>query len=629
VASASTHLRLLFVALCCATGLLLAPLASDAAAQRCAGKKVTIKGTPGDDVIVGKGASDVIDGGGGDDRIRGGRNGNDTICGGPGDDILEGQHGYDSLYGEGGDDRLGGENGSDMLDGGGGNDELAGAKGSDNLHGGSGDDRLTGFKGPDDLDGGSGNDFLDGQQGSDDLDGSGGEDRLVGDKGNDDIIGGADNDQVEGGPGDDPRLDGGGGTDIVFGGSGIDHVDGGAGDGDVIRGDGGIDTLSGGEGVNDIVSYASATRGGIVVSLATNKAKGDGHDDLNGFEDVVGSPQGDTIVGDANPNRLDGGVGDDVLDSGGGGGEAYGGPGTDSCSGFSIDHSCGPETGAPPGVASVILNQGLDGSSLVIQGSAGNNQMLISNTADGWIVNNSDPVFAGEGCLNNGGDMTIVTCGGGPALALIVVTGGPGDDVIVIDQSVPVNTRVRANGNAGNDTLQGADGDDVLEAGENYNSPDNGNDNLLGGAGNDVLYADPGADNLDGGIGDDLLVSSVVVCQGHTLDGGAGIDTVSYGRSNAPMRVQLDATGGPPGCGTPDQLFGNNESLEGSDGPDVLIGDGSHNSFLGHLGADTFIGKGGDDFIDAADGHRDRRIECGGGEDEVVRDRADPSGSGC
>ena len=65
--------------------------------------------------------------------------------------------------------------------------------------------------------------------------------------------------------------------------------------------------------INDIVSYASATRGGIIVDLATEKAKGDGHDDLSGFEDVVGSPQGDTIVGDGTSNRLDGGVGDDNL----------------------------------------------------------------------------------------------------------------------------------------------------------------------------------------------------------------------------------------------------------------------------------------------------------------------------
>ena len=41
-----------------------------AQALKCGGKKVTIKGTAGDDKIVGKGASDVIDGRGGDDVDR-------------------------------------------------------------------------------------------------------------------------------------------------------------------------------------------------------------------------------------------------------------------------------------------------------------------------------------------------------------------------------------------------------------------------------------------------------------------------------------------------------------------------------------------------------------------------------
>ena len=94
----------------------------------------------------------------------------------------------------------------------------------------------------------------------------------------------------------------------------------------------------------------------------------------------------------------------------------------------------------------------------------------------------------------------------------------------------------------------------MLEAGENYNSPDNGNDTLIGNGGSDVLYADPGADQLTGGPGDDLLVSSVAVCQGHTYDGGPGDDTVSYGRSDAALTVELGGTGGPAGCGTPDQV---------------------------------------------------------------------------
>ncbi len=621
------HAKALLAVLACAAGLLALPLAGSAAAKSCGGKRVTIIGTAGDDVIVGKGASDVIYGAGGDDHITGGRNGNDTICGGPGDDVIGGGRGFDSLYGEGGDDELAGETGSDMLDGGDGEDRLTGSKGADNLHGGGDDDLLLGAKGPDDLEGGAGDDTLDGEQGSDSFAGNAGDDTLTGDKGNDQVDGGAGDDQIDGGPGDDSHLDGGGGSDSVIGGSGTDNADGGDGDGDVVRGDAGTDTLAGGGGANDIVSFASATRGGIVVDLATDKAKGDGHDDLSGFEDVVGSPQPDTIVGDGEANRLDGGVGDDTLESGGGGGEAFGGPGSDDCAGFTVENSCGPEAGPPPGGAYVILNQGLDGSSLVVLGAGGPDQLLVAHGPGSWTVTDSSPIYAGDGCLNPPGNLNAVSCPG--EAALVTVTGGDGDDNLVVDPSVPTSSHVRVNGNAGSDVVVGGAGDDVLEAGENYNDPNSGGDRLEGNAGSDVLYADPGSDLLKGGSGNDLLVSSVATCQGHTFDGGSGEDTVSYARSNDNLRVTLGGSGGPAGCGNQDHVLGDNESLEGSDGPDVLVGDGGDNSLMGHLGADTFVGKGGDDFIEALDGQRDKQIECGAGDDEAQRDGNDPAGSSC
>lgn len=609
-------LRLPALALLATLSLLV--FAAQAQALKCDGKKVTIKGTAGDDKIVGKKASDVIWGGGGDDVITGGPNGNDTICGGPGNDTIDGGRGYDSLHGGGGDDDLDGGTGSDTIDGGEGNDVVSGDKGSDGLHGGGGDDVLIGFKGPDKLNGGAGNDYVDGQQGSDKIDGDGGDDKLLGDKGNDQIDGGTGFDHIEGGPGDDHDLNGGGDSDEVFGGAGIDHADGGPGDGDIVRGDAGTDTLLGGEGANDIVSYASATRSGVIVSLAANKAKGDGHDDLGGFEDVVGSPQGDTIVGNALANRIDGGVGDDDLQSGGGGGQAFGGPGSDECGGFSVETSCGPEEAPPGHMAFGILNQGLDGTSLIVQGSPGNDDLRVSFAA-ALVVSSGLPIFAGEGCQNS--TPNTLVCGAG-APPLIVVTGGDGNDAAAIDPSVPAGVKVRINGNAGDDYLVGGNGEDVLEAGENYNGPNFGHDRLEGNGGSDVLYADPGGDNLLGGNGNDLLVNSVVTCQGHTYDGGSGEDTVSYARSNDNLRVVLGGGGGPPGCGSDDRVLGNNESLEGSDGPDVLVGDGGSNSFMGHIGSDVMIGKGGSDFFEALDGQRDK-ILCGGGGDDVVKDRQD------
>jgi Ca2+-binding RTX toxin-like protein len=469
--------------------------------------------------------------------------------------------------------------------------------------------------------------------------GTAGPDHIVGKKASDVIYGGGGNDVITGGPngndticggpGDDSELEGGAGADEVFGGAGTDNADGGPGDGDIVRGDAGTDNLSGGEGNNDIVSYASATRGGIQINLAAGQAKGDGHDNLSGFEDVVGSPQADTIVGDGQANRLDGGVGDDTLESGGGGGEAFGGPGTDTCNGFTAETSCGPEPSPPPSLAYGTLNQGLDGSSLIIQGSPGDDEIHISRNPDAWVISDTIPIFPGDGCETPPSNGSAMICPDSGAPPLIVVTGGNGNDKIVVDQSVPAGAHVRINGNAGNDELVGGNGDDVLEAGENYNGPDNGNDVLIGNGGSDVLYADPGADKLQGGPGNDLLVNSVVTCQGHTFDGGPGEDTVSYARSKDNLRIELGGTGGPPGCGNPDQVLGDNESLEGSDGPDVLIGDNGDNSLMGHLGADTFIGKGGADFIDAADGQRDKQIDCGGGGDEVSRDGNDPPGISC
>jgi Ca2+-binding RTX toxin-like protein len=422
-------------------------------------------------------------------------------------------------------------------------------------------------------------------------------------------------------------LDGGGGGDSVLAGTGIDKADGGEGDGDIVRGDSGTDDLSGGGGNQDIVSYGSATRGGVVVDLGAGTAKGDGHDDLQGFEDVVGSPQGDEIVGDGGANRLDGGVGNDDLDGAGGPDEAFGGAGTDNCAEFSVEHSCGVEPNPPGDGTYVILNQGLDGSSLIVQGDASADHIRVSFDG-GWTVSDDAGVFAGDGCLQANG--TVATCPTATPTGLLVITGDSGDDSIEIDGGVPAGVKVRANGNAGSDSLSGGPGDDVLEAGENYNGPDNGNDSLIGNAGSDVLYADPGADQLAGGAGNDLLVNSVATCQGHSYDGGAGDDTVSYGRSDDALRVELGGTGGPGGCGRLDRVGADNESLEGSDGPDVLVGDGGENSFLGHLGADSFLGKGGNDFIDALDGKRDKEINCGGGgDDEVLRDRSDPDPVGC
>lgn len=83
---------------------------------------------------------------------------------------------------------------------------------------------------------------------------------------------------------------------------GNDHISGGAGN-DLLRGGDGIDTVS--------YEYAKA---GVRIDLATGFATGGaGRDTLSGFEIVVGSTYGDTIIGNEERKTLSGGAGDDTI----------------------------------------------------------------------------------------------------------------------------------------------------------------------------------------------------------------------------------------------------------------------------------------------------------------------------
>ena len=48
----------------------------------------------------------------------------------------------------------------------------------------------------------------------------------------------------------------------------------------------------------------------------------------------------------------------------------------------------------------MILNQGLDGASLIVQGGAGDDDIRISFSGGGWIVSDGGPIFAGDGCVS-------------------------------------------------------------------------------------------------------------------------------------------------------------------------------------------------------------------------------------
>ncbi|HEY1855250.1 MAG TPA: calcium-binding protein [Solirubrobacterales bacterium] len=214
---------------------------------RCHGRKATIVGTRGDDVIHGTDKPDVIVALGGNDTIYAGL-GNDVVCGGPGDDLIHGGRGNDLLDGGAGTDRVFGDLGDDKVTGGGGDeDEVSGGLGIDTVSGGPGnDDIVRGDYGYDRMDGGPGRgdvaSFATAVAGRK---GSGvwaslrahkafgdGHDRLFrfealeGSAFADTLIGNGRMNAIDGGPGND-HLVGGGGADTLDGGQGKDSCKGG------------------------------------------------------------------------------------------------------------------------------------------------------------------------------------------------------------------------------------------------------------------------------------------------------------------------------------------------------------------------------------------------------------------
>ena len=171
----------------------------------------------------------------------------------------------------------------------------------------------------------------------------------------------------------------------------------------------------------------------------------------------------------------------------------------------------------------------------------------------------SDPGTANR-CTETGGNS--VTCDNLPASYAVAVAelDDMADTITATGSFQALGLRLDAQGGAGEDTLDGGDG----------------NDTFLGNH----------SDNSD--LSDD------------TVDGAAGFDTMSYFFATGPVTATANGTGGQ--SGETDTLT-SVEGLWGSDGyDDVLTGD---------PGPNDFVGFGGNDTINADDGANDT-VRCDG-----------------
>ncbi len=515
---------------------MLAPAAAQAK-PKCNGRKATVVGGNGDNVLkADKHGVQVIVAGGGDDVIIAKRN-KDIVCGGPGDDRILGGTGKDILHGGGGNDFLDGGPGSDKIFGDGDLDTIVGGPGGESAHGGPGDDRMFG--------------------------------------------------ELQ-----DDHLYGEGGNDLLIGGHGIDTLDGGVND-DWVRGDVNRDRYNGGAG-NDTISFATATppgphptRDGVDVSLGGGSAAGDdSQEQLVGFENVVGSPFLDRISGPG------------ISVVGGGGADQCSGFATTDCdrgpqaNGGPVAYMANLNSPDPGLVIyggssddTFTINQ--SASSLSITGSA-------LSAADGCTGGGGavtcalPPVEVGYVLIWGGSGNDSVNIGSGFSVTTLTKgDGGPGDDTL----NGGPGSDILFPGETGSDRLIGGGGDDEV-----VGRP-GGGDLLSGGPGSDQLVSDSPCEGhiYDGGPG-----QSDVAGFGH-VDSDAGVQAKLGGTAVlrgaggcSPTRV-LGSNEILEGSRGHDILTGDNRPnlIIAREGNDVLYGRGGMDELRGDAGNDRCSGGAG------------------------------------
>lgn len=380
--------------------------------------------------------------------------------------------------------------------------------------------------------------------------GNGGHDTLFGGAGRDRLFGGSGNDRLSGDGGDD-LLAGALGNDLIWGGVGSDRVTYGLASTAVTAtaGSGNITMVSaeGRDVISDDVEYFVFTDRTLTYAQAALLVRGA----------IDGTAAGDVLTGTTRAELIRGLGGGDWLTPGRGNDTIDGGAGTDMISfsdqsrGGSIDLAAGlalfgTETDRLISIENVTASSYAD----VITGSVGANRLRGMGDYD-WVI--------GSG----GGD---------------TIEGGSGQDMISYQNAtagvmVDLGQRKGLAGQALGDTYDGIE----RASGSSYA---------------DVFYGDAAENDFRGFAGNDVFYGSVGGRERY--DGGAGIDTISYGTVRAGVIASLQLSYGAGGDAARD-LYTGIENLTGSSYADRLTGDGGRNMLRGLAGDDFLFGGAGTD----------------------------------
>jgi Ca2+-binding RTX toxin-like protein len=428
--------------------------------------------------------------------------------------------------------------------------------------------------------------------------------------------------------------------------------------GEQFEGRNGNDVIDGRDGT-DIVRYGYLTSGiGVYVNLATGTAIAGptDMDTLYSIERVRGSQYNDTLIG-GNPDNgafslegreafrgeagndfIDGGAGFDVAEYSGATSGVYvvlGGP----AAGYAYDGQGGIDTLLNiERVNGSFFDDYLSGSDAAeyesYEGAAGNDTIDGKGGIDRVIYGGSRAAvnvnlatgiatefYRYEG-IDAGMDDPIITMGTDLLLNIEEISGSAFDDALTgngganfIEGSDGDDT---IDGGAGMDTMEGNDGSDlyvVSDLGDvvketNRQRSVGGEDTVksfitTGMSGTGYMLGDF-VENLHiettasaNGSGNNLDNEIVANLGNNVLDGGSGLDTISFRLAVAGVVASIDATAVGPqatgGSGT-DTLL-NFENIEGGSGNDSLTGSAAANWISGGAGTDTLVGGlGGDTY---------------------------------
>jgi Ca2+-binding RTX toxin-like protein len=419
----------------------------------------------------------------------------------------------------------------------------------------------------------------------------------------------------------------------------------------VLNGSTGIDTVSYAYGVTGTTDVSLSRTTGVSVSLAVTTAQatgGSGSDTLKGIENLTGSNKNDTLTGNSAANILNGGAGIDTM-TGGDGSDTYH---VDHTGDVVYENNASASTGGSDHVHSTL-------AAYTLRDNVENGRILATGAANltGNTLNNVLYAGAGNNVLDGGSGIDTVSYAYGLAgtsgvtVSLAVgtaqATGGSGSDTLTsIENLIGSAYADRLTGNtganslgggAGNDTFDGGAGSDTLAGGDGSDTyvVRNGGDvvsetnAVLATGGSDTVYCTLAAYTLTANVENGRILATVAAnLTGNTLnnvlyagagnnvlDGGTGIDTVSYayglaGTTGVTVSLAVGTAQATGGSGS--DTLTSIENLIGSAYADRLTGNTGANSLGGGAGNDTLDGGAGSDTLAGGDGSDTYVVRDGG-----------------